>query len=307
MITAITLSVFISLFFLLLSAGVLREPEKVNVTERLRDLYKDGTSDGAFDIRDAELQKSIVERMILPSLKKANVWLNKIMPSGMIENLQPKLNAAGNPRGLSAGEFLTLKLLGIILCGIAVTPVLFNDGLGRFLLYLTGGALFFWILPDLYLKSLADKRTREIEKSMPDILDLLTVSVEAGYGWDAALLKVSEKRKGPLAEEFQRVAKEVKMGKPRRDAMRDLAERINNDSVTTFVTAVIQADQLGLSLGKVLRSQSDQIRHKRRQEVEEAAMKAPIKMLIPMIIFIFPVVFIILLGPAVIMLIEVLG
>jgi tight adherence protein C len=134
---------------------------------------------------------------------------------------------------------------------------------------------------------------------LPDVLDLLTVSVEAGLGFDQAVVKVIEKFKGPLAEEFHRTLQEVRMNKPRREALRALADRVGIDDLTAFIAALIQADQLGVSIAKVLRIQSDQMRIKRRQRAEEQAQKASIKMLFPLIFFIFPAMFIVLLGPAV--------
>ncbi|MFY9115303.1 MAG: type II secretion system F family protein [Dethiobacteria bacterium] len=295
----------LSIFFIILAISAFLEREKVDIIDRLQKISYRG-EEMVIDIRDAELQKSFTDRVIRPTLKKVARAFNKLLPTSIVEELQPKLNRAGNPGGLLAGEYLTIKVLCIIVVSLLGIPIFVKLSFFQMIMAVAGVVLGIWILPDYYLTSLANKRAREIEKSMPDILDLLTVSVEAGYGWDAALIKVTEKRKGPLAEEFQRVAQEVKMGKPRRDALRDLAIRINVDSVTTFTTAIIQADQLGLSLGDVLRVQSDQIRHKRRQEIEEEAMKAPIKMLIPMLIFIFPVIFIVLLGPAVVQILKVL-
>lgn len=256
------------------------------------------------DIIKAELQQPFSQRIIRPILQRLVNIFNKMLPVHILDNIQPRLIQAGNPGDLSAGEYFILKALALIALILSSLPLLIVGKSSLFFLLLCGGGLVVWIGPDLYLKNLSKTRVKVIEKSMPDILDLLTVSVEAGYGWDGALQKVTDKRKGPLAKELRRVLHDVKMGKPRRDALRDMSGRLNVDAVTTFVTAVIQADQLGLSLGHVLRTQADQIRHKRRQEVEEEALKAPIKILFPLILFIFPVVFIILLGPAVVQMME---
>lgn len=143
-----------------------------------------------------------------------------------------------------------------------------------------------------------------MSKELPDVLDLLTVSVESGLGFDAALQKVVRKTKGPLSNEFNKTLQEIKMGKARRDALRDLANRTGVEDLSTFIGAIIQADQLGVSIGNVLRIQSKQMRQIRKQRIEEKAMKAPIKMLLPMVFFIFPTLFLVLLGPAAIQLIE---
>ena len=145
-----------------------------------------------------------------------------------------------------------------------------------------------------------------MRRSLPDVLDLLTISVEAGLGFDAAVLRVTEKLGGVLGEEFSRVLQETKMGKSRREALRDMAARVGVDDVSSFVNAVIQAEQLGVSIGSVLRLQSQAMRVKRRQRAEEAALQAPVKMLFPLIFFIFPGLFVVLLGPAVIQIMETL-
>ena len=154
------------------------------------------------------------------------------------------------------------------------------------------------MLPDMYLNLCRRQRSESILKSLPDVLDLLSVSVEAGLGFDAALQKVVEKSQGPLADEFDTALNEIRMGKPRREALRDMARRVEVDDVSTFVGAVVQADTLGVSISNVLAVQAEQVRQKRRQRAEEKAQKAPVKILIPMLFFIFPTIFIVLLGPA---------
>jgi len=150
-------------------------------------------------------------------------------------------------------------------------------------------------------------RQKVILNSLPDVIDLLTVSVEAGLGFDGALMKVVEKKPGPLASEFDKVLQEIKVGKPKRDALRDLAQRIDIQDFTAFIGAVVQADQFGVAIANVLRIQAEQIREKRRQRARERAMKVPVKMLIPMVVFIFPTLFIVLLGPVVLQIIEQFG
>ncbi len=277
--------------------------EKIDVDKRL-GVMADSMKTEDVNILDSELQLPFTDRVIKPFLNNSTEMINKMMPASILESTAPKLMKAGYPGGLTAGEYIILKLLGVaVMFLIAFTFLVTGNYPAFFLIVLTGGGLV-WLLPDIFLKNMATQRAQQIESSMPDILDLLTVSVEAGYGWEGALQKVVEKRKGPLAGEMRRVLQEVKMGKPRRDAMRGMADRLKVDALTTFVTAIIQADQLGLSMGHVLRNQADFIRHKRRQAIEEQAMKAPIKMLFPLVLFIFPVIFIVLLGPAVIQIME---
>jgi len=157
---------------------------------------------------------------------------------------------------------------------------------------------------ELYLKMKTKSRQEQISKKLPDVLDLLTVSVEAGLGFDSALSRVVQKVKGPVAIEFSMALQEIKMGKQRKDALKDLGKRTGVEELNTFINAIIQADQLGVSIGNVLRVQSVQQRNARRQRIEEKAMKAPIKMLLPMVFFIFPTIFIVILAPAAIQLIN---
>ncbi|MHB8964299.1 MAG: type II secretion system F family protein, partial [Saccharofermentanales bacterium] len=169
---------------------------------------------------------------------------------------------------------------------------------GRFLIFLMGTVLAI-LVPRYYLKSSIKKRQEGIRGDLPDILDLISVSVEAGLGFDFAILRVVNRSKGPLAEELKVVYREIQMGIPRREALKSLADRSDVEELRTFVSSIIQADTLGISIKNVLRAQSSQLRQTRRQRAEEKAMKAPVKMILPLVIFIFPVIFIILLGPSV--------
>lgn len=258
---------------------------------------------------DEELEKPFFERAMRPVLDKLAGSMGKVMPAQKKDNLQKKLMSAGNPGNLTPSEFVVIRyglVLGFpILVLFLLLPMGFD--LRRLIMFMALAGAAGVILPDFYLKSLASKREEAITKALPDALDLMTVSVEAGLGFDAALVKVVEKLPGVLSNEFGRVLQEIKMGKPRREALRDLGHRANVEDLTTFLGSLIQADQLGVSIGNVLRLQSEQMRGKRRQRAEEKAMKAPIKMLIPLILFIFPTIFIVLLGPAALQIIATMG
>lgn len=192
-------------------------------------------------------------------------------------------------------------LLGLVLLTLAI---LLQTASSLRLGALVFGFLIGYLFPQSWLKAQTKKRQTEIEKTLPDVLDLLTVSVEAGLGFDAALLKVVEKQKGALAEEFFKVLQEIKMGRPRRDALRDLGQRNSIEDLNSMVASLVQADQLGIPIAGVLRNQSKQIRQKQRQRAEEKAQKAPVKMMIPLVFFVFPSIFIVILGPAVIQIID---
>jgi tight adherence protein C len=192
-------------------------------------------------------------------------------------------------------------------------------GLGLFLLVLFGfvtawsliytplGGAIGYLMPGMWLRSQINKRKKNILKALPDALDLLTISVEAGLGFDVALQRVTEKWDDELSREFKRALGDVRLGRARRDALRDMADRTGVDDVQTFVAAIIQAEQLGVAMSKILRLQSDQMRVRRRQRAEAEAQRAPIKMLFPMVFLIFPALFVVILGPAVPRIMESLG
>lgn len=252
------------------------------------------------------LTKSFKERFFLPLWKGMSRTLLKWAPKELKNHLVIKLAQAGYPFGIGVETFLVLQGVALILLP------LFTGGLGllyglpiKNILILAGYGLALGLLfPLLILSGGVTKHHRAIERQLPDTLDLLTISVEAGLVFDAALVKVVEKSKGVLSDEFQRTLQEIGMGKLKAEALKDLGSRTGVDDLASFVAAVVQADQLGVPLANILRVQSDEMRRRRRQRAEEAAMKAPVKMLFPLVFCIFPALFIVLLGPAVIRVYE---
>ncbi|MGM0501120.1 MAG: type II secretion system F family protein [Bacillota bacterium] len=249
-----------------------------------------------------ELEKSFWDRVIKPVLEKIATFFLRFTPTGIKDYLRLRLILAGRPFELGVKEFLALQISFIIIVPGLLFILLFFLGapLKNVLLVSLIFSAAGLVIPIFLLGKKISKRQDEIQRSLPDVLDLLTVSVEAGLGFDSALVKVVDKVPGAIGEEFERLLQEIRMGKPRRDAMRDLGKRTNVEDLSKFITSIVQADKLGVSISKVLRVQSDQIRQRRRQRAEAAAMKAPVKMLLPLILFIFPTIFIVLLGPAVI-------
>ncbi|PKM90762.1 MAG: type II secretion system protein [Firmicutes bacterium HGW-Firmicutes-12] len=254
------------------------------------------------------LNKSFFERIIQPIVSFVALVFSRFMPSESRQKLQQTLQQAGNPGNLRPHEYQSFHLLFTIISFILVwvlTTVAkksISEQLTLMLLVIVGAIL----LNKVYLNNRIRKRKTGLLKELPDAMDLLTVSVEAGLSFDAALLHVVDKSKGALAEEFRTTLKELQMGKSRREALRALGERTNVDDLLTFVGSMIQADQLGVPISRILRIQAEQVRTKRRQRVEEKAMKAPVKMLIPLVFFIFPSIFIVLLGPAAIQIYQTL-
>ena len=253
-------------------------------------------------LEEIELSQPFSQRIIKPILQGISQLLGRLTPQRNIEETRRKLELAGKPYGWGPAEFLGIRgLAGILLATLAFLLLTLTGQYlpKRFLATAVAGGLGFYVLPTLWLSSQIRRRQTEIVKALPDALDLLTISVEAGLGFDAALSKVAEKWENELSLAFNRVIQEIGMGKLRREALRDMADRMDVSDVSSFVAAIIQADQLGVSIAKVLRIQSEQMRIRRRQRAEEKAHQAPVKMLFPMVFLIFPALLVVLLGPAI--------
>jgi tight adherence protein C len=253
-------------------------------------------------LTEAELSLPFADRVIKPVVDKLGKVMSRRMQGGQQQAIQEKLNLAGRPGGLTAGGFVALQLMALVV-GVAV-------GLGLALLagqtppvlYLApvGGGVLGYLVPSITISRKVKKRQKEILLALPSALDLLTISVEAGLAFDAALTRVTDKYRNVLAQEFTQVLNEIRLGRPRLEALDEMGRRNKVEELNNFLQAIIQSEQLGVGIANVLRIQSEEIRRRRRQRAEEAGQKAPIKMLIPMIGCIFPTLFIVLLGPAVI-------
>jgi len=283
-------SVFLLFFNILSLIGGKRE----TIRRRLKRI-----SDTKLKKENEELEKPLVSRIIIPLFDGIGRFVLKVTPKELISSFEKKVMAAGMPYGITARGWINARAVVMVALPVltAAAGYLYGADSKRILLLCIVEAAAGMILPNLILSRKAAERKTKIIKSLPDIIDLLTVSVEAGLGFDGAMIKVIEKFPGDLAEEFEKVIQEIKMGKPRRDALKDMAERVDVSDLTTFTGSIIQADQFGVSIGNVLRIQSEQMRQKRKQRAQEKAMKAPVKMLIPMVLFIFPTIFSVLLGP----------
>ncbi len=254
-------------------------------------------------LEEIELSQPFNERVIIPVIRRVGEFSARFTPQKAIQDTARKLELAGNPWPIDAPTFLAIRfILAVVLGGFLVAVVLISppSKSSDNFMYIGGATFAGFFLPHLMLTSRITRRQKEIRKAMPDALDLLTICVEAGLGFDAALSKVSEKWENELSIAFARTIREVQLGKVRREALKDMSDRLGIAEMTSFVAAIIQTEQLGVSLAKVLRIQADQMRMKRRQFAEEEAHKAPIKMIIPMALLIFPSILIIILTPAVI-------
>lgn len=302
MLPVIVLCTFITVFILVYFLLYTYVPVNDTISMRLKSL--DGLEKRT-DI-DEELAKPFATRVLSPLSGSLATTLMRLTPQAIRKMVEEKMVMAGGFGGLTIDGFLlvwaffSFAFPGAMIFFTILMKMPANVVVGFSLIAFAVGVA----LPYVLLKQKIVTRKKHILKDLPDVLDILTVSVEAGLGFDGALAKLSEKMKGALVEEFTRVLQEIRMGVPRRDALHALGMRCDVPDLTLFTTSLVQADQLGVSIGNVLRVQSAGMRQKRRQRAEEKAMKAPIKMMLPLVIFIFPTIFIILLGPA---LIQIMG
>ncbi|MBI1801022.1 MAG: type II secretion system F family protein [Chloroflexi bacterium] len=252
-------------------------------------------------LEEIELETPFSERVVKPLLQSAAHMVLRFAPRSNLEALRHKLDMAGNPNGWTPSDFLGVRGLAAIVCGLVPTILMLvaRAPFAQLVLFSVGGGLIGFFLPVFWLGNKAKARQKEMQKALPDALDLLTISVEAGLALDAGMAKVAEKASNELSRAFARVLSEVRMGRPRREALRDMADRAGVADLTTFTTAIIQAEQLGVSMTKVLRIQSEQMRIKRRQRAEEEAHNAPTKISIVLVLLLLPGLCAVLIGPSV--------
>jgi tight adherence protein C len=300
---AIVLGVLVVLAIVLVLAGMAAPEAKDPIQERLAEF---SVREEPMTLEEIELSQAFYQRVILPFFNRIGQIAQRFTPQATLESTRRKLEMGGNPMQMDPAFFLTLRFMfAVLFAGVIVLVYITGhrpwlQGLGFSAIFLVIGFMF----PDLWITGRIKSRQRSVFRAMPDALDLLTICVEAGLGFDAAMSKVHEKWDNDLALEYGRVIQEIRLGKLRRDALRDMAERLGVPEMTSFVAAVIQSEQLGVSMAKVLRIQSDQMRVRRRQMAEEEAHRAPIKMVFPIGLLIFPSLLIVLLGPAAMILLS---
>jgi tight adherence protein C len=252
-------------------------------------------------LEEVELSQPFSERVVRPAMTSLLNFLGRLTPQRNIQDLQHRLEVAGRPFGWTVVNFVGLRLLSALLFGAIVFVVtIFTDisFLRRLLLALGFVGLGYYV-PLLWLNSRMRSRKQALLRALPDGLDMLNICVGAGLGFDAALSRVGDQWKTPLADEFNRVVAEIRLGKTRRQALLDLAHRTEVMELENFVATIVQADQLGVSIARVLRAQAEQMRILRRQRAEELARQAVIKLLFPLVFMIFPALLAVLLGPAI--------
>lgn len=301
----ILISLLASLAVLLGIYGIYKERAYRQLQQRLHEV-----SGGTVVAEPVDSEGSFSDRVLKPISRVALAKLGRYTPSGNIELLRKQLRMAGNPGNIAVIDFLGLKMLAAIVVSALSAGYVMSGAepnLSKIMLYGVGGAVFGLFVPNFWLGSKIQKRKNEINKSLPNALDMLTTMVDAGLGFDIALLRLCEKWDNPLTHEFERVVHEMRMGVRKVEALRNMADRVDVPELSTFIAVLIQADQLGISVGNILHTQSEQIRMRRRQWVEESAAKMPLKMMPIIVFFIFPALFAVLLGPALPSMLEAFG
>jgi tight adherence protein C len=252
------------------------------------------------DDMKGELDASFSDRVLFPLLARTQQLGRRLTPEDASERIREKLEMAGNPRGWTVERVMAGKVVGFAVALVVSLVVALVLGVGFLvtLAIVVIASLAGYNAPNLYLYQQTYDRADKLQRALPDAIDLLTISVESGLGFDAACAQVARNTEGPLADEFARMLQEMQIGRGRSEALRSLGDRTNLPDLRAFVSAMVQADAFGIPVGQVLRVQSSEIRVKRRQWAEEAAQKVPVKILVPLIFCILPCLFIAVLGPA---------
>jgi tight adherence protein C len=256
-----------------------------------------------------ELEPSFQDRVLAPLLDRFVTLGKKITPADYADRIRKKLDIAGNPPGWTVDRVVSLKFVGVVggaAVGLLLSLVV-GMGVAPLLAITAGAAAAGYFGPNLYLYQKGYDRTAQMQRALPDAIDLLVISVEAGLAFDSAMAQVARNTQGPLANEFARVLQEMQIGLGRSNALRALAERTTLPDLRSFASAMVQADSFGIPIGQVLRVQSQEIRVKRRQRAEELAQKVPVKILMPLMGCILPVLFIVVVGPAAIGIMAMFG
>lgn len=292
------ISGLISLAVLAIFAGVYKERRFREIRVRLNAMNQTYQTDHP----DTEPSENFMERVLRPLGRDTLARLGKMTPSGNLILLRQQLRMAGNPGNMAVIDFLGIKMLTAV--GTAILTAIYLISLqempgSQATLFAVAGAIVGLYLPNFWLSGRIRQRQAEISKALPNALDMLTTMVDAGLGFDIALVRLCERWNNPLTHELERVVYEMRMGVRRMQALRNLGDRVDVPELRTFIAVLIQADQLGISIGNILHAQSEQIRQRRRQKVEEKAATMPLKMMPIIALFIFPALFAVLLGPSI--------
>ena len=295
------LAVIVGLGILMIFYGLSRTPSTntAQMVQQRLQVYGAGGSDKPLTIEEVELQRPFSERFLRPAIERLGNVMSRSTPQKARQDLDNRLELAGRPANLTPADFGAIRLVAAAVMAAVGLGIGFLLGTPVYLVIsLAIGAVLGYYLPVLWLKQKVDARRAAIQKGLPDAMDLLVIAVDAGLGFDAALARVTDKYKNALSDMFAKVLREVSLGRPRLEAMDEMGRSSGVDDLHNFIQAIIQSEQFGTGIGKILRIQADEMRRKRRQRAQEKAAQATLKMMLPMVGCIFPTLWIVLLGPA---------
>ncbi|MGH7765488.1 MAG: type II secretion system F family protein [Candidatus Dormibacteraceae bacterium] len=289
---------------LMIFIGLARTPT-TNTAQMVQQRLSVYGGEKPLTLEEVELQRPFSERFLRPSIERLGSLLSRSTPQKARQDLMNRLDLAGRPGNLTPEDFAAVRIVAAaVMAAIGLLLGLLLANPLYLAIALVIGAVLGYYLPVLWLKQLVDARRAEIQKSLPDAMDLLVIAVDAGLGFDAALARVTDKYRNALSDEFAKVLREVSLGRPRMEAMDEMGRSSGVDDLHNFIQAVIQSEQFGTGIGKILRIQADEMRRKRRQRAQEKAAQATLKMMLPMVGCIFPTLWIVLLGPAALILMK---
>jgi tight adherence protein C len=293
---------------LMIFIGLARTPSRNTaemVQQRLTAYGGGGTAERALTLEEVELQRPFSERFLRPSIERLGSLLSRSTPQKSRQNLMNRLDLAGRPGNLTPEDFAAVRIVAAaVMAAVGLGLGLLLANVVYLIIALCVGAVLGFYLPVLWLKQKVDARRNDIQRGLPDAMDLLVIAVDAGLGFDAALARVTDKYKNALSDEFAKVLREVSLGRPRLEAMDEMGRSSGVEDLHNFIQAIIQSEQFGTGIGKILRIQADEMRRKRRQRAQEKAAQATLKMMLPMVGCIFPTLWIVLLGPAALILLK---
>jgi tight adherence protein C len=298
------LALFCGLGVLIMFIGLARTPS-TNTAQMVQQRLSVYGGEKPLTLEEVELKRPFSERVIRPAIERLGSLLSRSTPQKARQDLMNRLELAGRPGNLTPEDFAAVRLVAAAVmaaAGLGIGFLLTNPI--AIVVGLAAGAVFGYYLPVLWLKQKVDARRLDIQKGLPDAMDLLVIAVDAGLGFDAALARVTDKYKNALSDLFAKVLREVSLGRPRLEAMDEMGRSSGVEDLHNFIQAIIQSEQFGTGIGKILRIQADEMRRKRRQRAQEKAAQATLKMMLPMVGCIFPTLWIVLLGPAVLILMR---
>ncbi len=302
--TTLLLAVVVGLGILMIFIGLARTPS-TNTAAMVQQRLSVYGGEKPLTLEEVELQRPFSERFLRPAIERLGSLMSRSTPQKARQNLMNRLDLAGRPGNLTPEDFAAVRIVAAaVMAAVGLGLGLLLANVVYLVISLAVGAILGFYLPVLWLKQKVDARRSEIQKGLPDAMDLLVIAVDAGLGFDAALARVTDKYKNALSDEFAKVLREVSLGRPRLEAMDEMGRSSGVEDLHNFIQAIIQSEQFGTGIGKILRIQADEMRRKRRQRAQEKAAQATLKMMLPMVGCIFPTLWIVLLGPAALILMK---